>query len=94
MTTDTQRAHQTKAWRYAIASVVCSAFAVPLFFLILPIALFPAIGVILGLMAGDQYLRSQPNPRIWVLLLLCLPFCFAALVCWAGFSLVVGSYRA
>lgn len=92
--TDPQRQHQTKAWVYAIASVGCSALAVPLFFLILPIVLFPAVGSVLCFMSGHHYLLSQPSPRWWVVLLLCLPLCFAGLVCWAGFTLVVGNYRA
>lgn len=94
MKLSSQNDHQAKAWRYAIASVACSALAVPTLFLILPIVLFPIIGVILAFKAGKHYRRGQQTPSRGAPLLFILPVGFAILVCGGCLALVANTYRA
>lgn len=75
-----QHDHQSKAWRYAVASMVISALTVPTFFLVLPLLLFPPIAVILAFKAGKHDRRGRRTPGRGVSLLFLLPLGFAILV--------------
>lgn len=94
MKLSSQHDHQAKAWRYAMASMVISALTLPTFFLVLPLLLFPTIGVILAFKAGKHYRRGQRTPSKGVPLLFIMPLGFAILVLCGSLAILSYGYRA
>ncbi|MDZ7812636.1 MAG: hypothetical protein U5L74_05755 [Ideonella sp.] len=86
--------HSSKAWRYAVASMVISALTVPTLFLMVTIPLLPAIGMILAFKAGKHDRRGRRIPGRGVSLLFILPLGFAILVFCGCLAVVNYGYKA